>query len=107
MTVTKVVENGVQAKAAIEELETQGYHRDHIYIFAHYAKRSEDIAKELGAETVGMKEEGLMNTIKNLFSSQGDELRTKLQAVGLSAEQADLAEKELDQGRLVIVAHEQ
>ena len=43
MTVKKTVENAVQAKKEIEELVTQGYTHDDIYIFAHDKKRASHI----------------------------------------------------------------
>ncbi|GGG31044.1 general stress protein [Lysinibacillus alkalisoli] len=104
MAITRIVENGVQAKHAIEALEAQGYSREHIYIFAHYEKRSEDITKELHTEEVGLKEQGVVQAIKNIFTSRGDELRSQMQSVGLSESEAADAEEELDHGRLVIIA---
>jgi len=99
-----IVENSVQAKAEVEKLETQGFTRDEIYIFAHYKKRSDDISDALNTEVVGMEEQGFLDTMKNLVSSRGDELRSKMEAAGLSAEEASDAEEELDHGKLVIIA---
>ena len=105
MAVTRIVENGVQAKEIIDGLVTEGYTRDEIYIFAHYEKRSEDITKELHTESVGLKEQGMMEAIKNIFTSRGDELRSKMQSVGLTEQEAADAERELDKGRLVVIGH--
>ncbi|WP_224654502.1 general stress protein, partial [Escherichia coli] len=55
MVVKKIVENAVQAKKEIEQLETQGYTHDDIYIFAHDKKRTENITDALDTESVGMK----------------------------------------------------
>ena len=100
-----IVENSVQAKAEVEKLETQGFTRDEIYIFAHYKKRSEDISDALNTEVVGIEEQGFLDSMKNLISSRGDELRSKMEAAGLSAEEASDAEQELDHGKLVIIAN--
>lgn len=105
MAVTRIVENGVQAKKIIDGLVTEGYTRDEIYIFAHYEKRSEDITKELHTESVGLKEQGMVEAIKNIFTSRGDELRSKMQSVGLTEKEAADAEEELDKGRLVVIAN--
>ena len=104
MTVKVTVENVVQAKAQVETLETQGYSRDDIYIFAHSKKRGDDISNALHTEEVGMAEQGFIDSMKNMFSSRGDELRNKMEAAGLSAEEASDAEAELDKGKLVIIA---
>jgi len=142
MTVKLTVENAVQAKQEIEKLETQGYVRDNIHIFAHFKERADDIndaldtsevgMKEQGflnsmknlftsrgdelrnkmeandaldTSDVGMKEQGFLNSMKNLFTSRGDELRNKMEAAGISKQEAETAEKELDEGKLIIIAH--
>ncbi|MFD1928389.1 general stress protein [Sporosarcina siberiensis] len=104
MTVKLTVENVVQAKVEVERLETEGFTRDDIYIFAHYKKRSDDISDALDTEEVGMKEQGFVESMKNMFTSRGDELRSKMEAAGLSSEEAANAEEELDTGKLIIIA---
>ncbi|MFC5590600.1 general stress protein [Sporosarcina soli] len=104
MTVKLTVENAVQAKKEIEDLVTQGYTHDDIYIFAHDKKRGKDIADALDTEEVSMKEQGFLDSMKNMFSSRGDELRSKMEAAGLSKEEAARAESELDEGKLVLIA---
>lgn len=99
-----IVENAVQAKAEVEKLEMQGYSRDEIYIFAHYKQREKDISDALNTEEVGIKEQGFLDSMINLVSSRGDELRSKMEAAGLSAEEASDAENELDHGKLVVIA---
>ncbi|MER2260953.1 MAG: general stress protein [Psychrobacillus sp.] len=106
MTVKLTVENAVQAKQEIERLETQGYHKDHIHIFAHSKDRADDINDALDTSDVGMKEMGFLQSMKNMFTSRGDELRAKMSGAGLSTQEAEAAEKELDEGKLVIVAHD-
>ena len=105
MTLKMTVENALQAKKEIEKLETQGYTLDDIYIFAHDKKRTKDITKALDTEEVGVKEQGFLDSMKNMTSSRGDELRAKLAAVGLSDQEAEQYEEELDKGKLVIVAN--
>lgn len=104
MTVKLTVENAVQAKVEIEKLETQGYSRDDIYVFAHYKKRSDDITDALDTEKVGIKEQGFLDSMKNMFTSRGDELRSKMEVAGLTKDEAASAEEELDQGKLVLIA---
>ncbi|MFX3675146.1 MAG: general stress protein [Paenisporosarcina sp.] len=105
MTLKLTVENALQAKMEIEKLETQGFTHDDIYIFAHDKDRSKDITNALDTESVGMKEQGFLNSMKNMTSSRGDELRAKMAAVGLSTQEAEQYEKELDKGKLVLIAH--
>lgn len=100
-----IVENVIQAKEEVERLELQGYSRDNIYIFAHSEERGEDITEALNTEDVGMQEQGFIDSMKNMFSSRGDELRSKMGAAGLTEEQAANAESILDTGKLVIIAN--
>lgn len=104
MVVKTTVENVVQAKAEVERLVAEGYSHDEIYIFAHDEKRGKDITEALDTEKVGVAEQGLWSKMKNLVSSRGDELRSEMQAAGLSEDEAATAESELDLGKLVIIA---
>ncbi|WP_342515099.1 general stress protein [Sporosarcina sp. FSL K6-1522] len=104
MTIKKTVENAVQAKKEIEDLVTQGYTHDDIYLFAHDKKRGNHITDALDTETVSMKDQGFFQSMKNMFTSRGDELRSKMEVAGLSKAEAAIAEEELDQGKLIIVA---
>ncbi|MDJ0331263.1 general stress protein [Planococcus sp. S3-L1] len=105
MTVKMTVENALQAKSEIEKLEAQGYTHEDIYIFAHDKKRGKDISKALDTEEVGMKEQGFLDSMKNMTISRGDELRSKMAAAGLSDQEAEQYEEELDKGKLVIIAN--
>ncbi|ARD47212.1 general stress protein [Sporosarcina sp. P37] len=98
------LENAVQAKKKVEELVTQGYTHDDIYIFAHSEDREDKIADALDSEQVGMSEQGFLNAMKNMFTSRGDKLRSQMQAVGMTEAEAEEGESELDKGRLLLVA---
>ncbi|GKW46398.1 MULTISPECIES: general stress protein [unclassified Planococcus (in: firmicutes)] len=105
MTVKLTVENAVQAKSEIEKLQTQGFTHDDIYIFAHDKNREKDISKALDTESVGMKEQGFLDSMKNMTVSRGDELRAKMAAAGATEQEAADYEEELDKGKLVIIAN--
>ncbi|WP_313894257.1 general stress protein [Psychrobacillus sp.] len=106
MTIKLTVENAIQAKQEVESLEGKGYTRENIYIFAHFKERSNDINDALDTEKVGMRDQGFLESMKNIFASRGDELRNKMEAAGLTKEEAAAAESELDKGKLVIVANQ-
>ncbi|MGN1400913.1 MAG: general stress protein [Bacillus sp. (in: firmicutes)] len=99
-----VVENGVQAKEKIDVLAASGYTKDAIYIFAHDKDRSENLTEATETENIGMKEQGMMDSLGNMFRSRGDELRNKMQNLGLTEEEAAKYEEELDYGKVVLVA---
>lgn len=99
----EVVENGVQASNIINALENQGYKKENIYIFAHDKDRSEDLTNATETGNVSMKEQGLLDSVSNVFRKRGDELRSKMQSVGLTDVEAAKYEEVLDTGKLVIV----
>jgi hypothetical protein len=101
LIVKLTVENALQAKSEMERLESQGYDDDNIYIFAHDPKRQHDVADALDAEDA---DSGIMGKLKNLTTSRGDQLRSEMQKVGLTKEEAEQYEEELDKGKLVIIA---
>lgn len=105
LTIKMTVENALQAKTEIEKLATQGYEYDDIYIFAHDKKRQKDVTDALDTESVGMKEQGFLDSMKNMTSSRGDELRAKMEGAGLTKQEAEEYEEELDKGKLVIIAN--
>ncbi|MEW9108399.1 MAG: general stress protein [Cytobacillus gottheilii] len=99
----EVVENGVQATNTIDMLNNQGYSKEHIYIFAHDKDRSENLTDATDTGSVGIKEQGLFDSVGNVFKKRGDELRTKFESLGLTTTEAEQYEEVLDQGKLVIV----
>lgn len=100
----RVVENGLKVKETVQELNTMGYSGDNIYVLAHDDARTETLAKGTDASEIGMSEEGVMDSVANLFRSRGDELRSKIESMGLSTEEAAKYEKELDAGRVLVIA---
>lgn len=81
---TFVVENGVQDTQIIHELEGEGYSKDQIYLFAHDTTRSKHLSDHTDTRHIGLKEEGVIDKIANLFQSRGDNLRTRMTSLGLS-----------------------
>ncbi|KRG15882.1 general stress protein [Lederbergia galactosidilytica] len=100
----EVCENGVQANNIINQLTAQGFSHDDIYLFTHDDDRTKDLADAAEVETVGLQEEGLMDSVKNVFRKKGDELRSKFESVGLTQQEAEKYESILDKGQVVIVA---
>lgn len=104
MTKVHVIENGVQATEKINMLQSEGFTKEDIYLFAHDKNRSENLTDATDTADVGLSEQGLVSAVGNMFKSRGDELRSKFESVGLSTAEAEKYEKELDEGRLVLVA---
>lgn len=100
----KVVENGVQAVEAVKELQITGYLADQIFVLAHEKDRTDRIADTADAKEIGIKEEGVFDSLANLFRSRGDELRAKIVSMGFTEAEADFYESELDKGKVLVIA---
>ncbi|AZU64543.1 general stress protein [Neobacillus mesonae] len=107
MNTVRVVENGLEAKKVIEQFNLQGFTKDDIYLLAHDETRTEDLTDSLDIQDVGVKEEGFLDSVANVFRTRGDELRSKMESLGLSHAEAERFEEELDQGRVVVIASTQ
>jgi len=100
----RVVENGIQAKEVIEQFLNRGYTKDEVYLLTHDKNRSKDLTEALETNDVGVSEQGAFDLMANVFRSRGDELRSKIHSLGLSDVEAQQYERELDQGRVLVIA---
>jgi hypothetical protein len=105
-TNTKVytVHNIQEVRTKIEDIKQAGYDKDNIFVLTHDKKRTEQISERTDANEIGIAEEGFITAVGNLFRSSGDELRAKLRSMGVSNEHAETLEKEMDHGKIVILA---
>lgn len=71
---------------------------------AHSKDRSENLTNAMNTNDIGVAEQGIVNSIANVFRSRGDELRSKMESLGLSNLEAQRFEEELDRGRIVVIA---
>jgi hypothetical protein len=103
---TKVhtVNNILEANDTIMELERDGYKQENIFVLTHDKKRTDHIADNTDANKIGISEEGIMTAVSNIFRSTGDGLRAKMTAMGVAKDKAAHLEKELDNGKIVILA---
>lgn len=99
-----VVENGLQAKEKIDQLTITEFTKENIYLFAHDKDRSEHLTENTDTESVGLAELGLIDKVSNIFKSRGDELRKSFVNLGLTENEANQYEKELDKGKVVLIA---
>lgn len=100
----KIVSGGVEAAKTVDELRSAGYPSDDIYVLAHERDRTDQIADLTAAQEIGIKEEGILTSIANLFRSRGDELRAKIVSLGFTEAEAAFYEKELDLGKVLVIA---
>jgi Heat induced stress protein YflT. len=100
----KLVNNGSEAFEAVNDLHRQGYTEKEIYVLAHESDRTARLADAATANRIGIAEEGMFDTVANLFRSRGDALRSKIESMGFSAYEADVYESELDKGKVLVMA---
>ena len=104
MESVKIVENGVEARKEIAQFRMKGFTKDEIYLLAHDQNRSEHLTDALDISEIGVGEQGVFESIANVFRSRGNELRAKLESLGLSAAAAERCEEEMDHGKVIVVA---
>ncbi|CAM4450018.1 general stress protein [Paenibacillus tarimensis] len=100
----QVVDTQMAAMHAVRELNLRGYGQDDIYVLAHDSDRTEALNKAADTNEIDRSEEGVFNAMANLFRSRGDELRSKLESVGLNEQEAERYEQELDRGKVLVIA---
>jgi hypothetical protein len=74
----KLVNNGLEAFDVVNDLHRQGYTEKEIYVLAHERNRTDQLAGAAEANKVGIAEEGMFETIANLFRTRGDDLRNNM-----------------------------
>ncbi|WLV25603.1 general stress protein [Aciduricibacillus chroicocephali] len=87
----------------IQSLKDSSVDAENIYVISHDDDRTNRIAKNAGANTIGMKEMKMGSAISNVFKKKGDELRTKLKDIGFSQEDAENYEEKMDEGKVLLI----
>ncbi len=100
----KVVNDHTEAASAVTQFMQDGFVKDDIYVFAHDKDESEHLTDVTNTSNVGFKEQGLYESIGNVFKSREDELRSKLRGLGMDEPEAAEYEEQLDHGLLLVVA---
>ncbi|MFC5653219.1 general stress protein [Paenibacillus solisilvae] len=101
----QIVTTAMDALHTVRELNRQGYKQDDIYVLAHDSEQTKSLADASEASSIGVSEEGVFTSLANVFRSRGDEIRAKLQSIGLSDSEAERYEEELDRGRVLVITN--
>jgi len=104
VTNVHTVDNIQQAREQLDRYKTLGYDKDHLFVLTHDKDRNKRLAEATDAEEIGISEEGLDTAFANIFRSRGSELRAKLRSMGVSKEEAERLEEEMDRDRIVVIA---
>ncbi|TJY42142.1 general stress protein [Cohnella pontilimi] len=100
----KLVNNGLEAVDIVKDLHRQGYTDKEIYVLAHGKDRTDRLADATDASKIGISEEGMFDSIANLFRDRGDQLRHKIESMGFDTHEASMFEAELDRGKVLVMA---
>lgn len=92
-----------ELKKDVQSLVEKGVDNDDIYILAHDDERTDRLVKASGANKVGLKEIDFTTALENIFNKKGDELRNKLQEVGITKEHSQSLERDMDDGKLLLI----
>ena len=103
---TKVhtVNNVVEVKEQVYRFQMDGYVKDKIFVLTHDKDRTRRIVDNTDAEKIGIAEEGFGTAIANIFRSNGDELRAKMRSLGISEEDSQRLEREMDEDKILVIA---
>jgi hypothetical protein len=103
MPMTRIVENAEKALEEVEVLYQRGFGMEDIYVLAHNTEVTHKLAALANTKEIGVAEEGVMQSLANVVRSRGDELRSKLESLGVPEEEAVQVERQLDQGHVAII----
>lgn len=95
--------NDEEVVSAVDTLQGKGIKEDDMYVLTHDPDRTNRVADNADANTVGTTEAGLETRIKNVFRKRGDELRAQFQELGFSQSKSEELEEELDKGKVILV----
>ncbi|MFD2639197.1 general stress protein [Piscibacillus salipiscarius] len=87
----------------VQKLKDHGIDNSEVYILSHDDDRTERIASNAKANTIGFSEQDMKNFLNNMFNKKGDELRTKLQEMGFSKDEAEEYEEDMDEGKVLLI----
>ncbi|GAB6992145.1 YflT domain-containing protein [Paenibacillus pini] len=104
MTKVQTVNSAGDVRAQVNKFMSEGYNEDRIFVLAHDKDRTDRVAEQTNTEQIGMNEEGVGTAIANIFRSRGDELRAKMRSMGISEEEANRLEEEMDTNKIVVIA---
>lgn len=101
--VVKEFKDDTELMKEVKNLADKGVSRDELYVMSHDDDRTDRVADKVDANKVGVDEEGLNTSVKNIFRKKGDELRAQFKELGFSQAEADSYEEKLDHGTILLI----
>jgi hypothetical protein len=103
----KLFHNDETLSKSIGKLRKDGIRDDDIYVLNSDYGHARRNRKSTDANKIGVSEQGLGTSLKNIFRGKGDTLQTKMKEIGISADKAAELEEELDKGKTLLVVTNQ
>ncbi len=103
----KIFHDDEKLSESIGKIRKDGVRDEDIYVLSHDNDHEQRNRKSTDANKVGVSELGVGTTLKNVFRSKGDKLRTKMKEMGFDAEKAEDLEEELDKGKTLLIVTNQ
>ncbi|PRO65986.1 general stress protein [Alkalicoccus urumqiensis] len=95
--------NDEEVVDAVQGIKEKGVSEDDIYVLTHDSDRTDRVADNADANTLGVNDMNFGTAAKNIFRKKGDELRAKFEELGFSKDMANELEEKLDQGKVIVV----
>ncbi|MFD0962109.1 general stress protein [Paenibacillus chungangensis] len=93
-----------EVQEQVRSFAREGYPEERIFVLTHDKTRTKRLAERTDAEEIGLNEQGLGTAIANLFRSTGEELQAKMRSLGISVEEAERLEAEMEKDKIVVIA---
>lgn len=98
--------NETELMSVVNLLSSQGVSKENLYVLTHDSDRTNRLAEKTDASEIGLKEMGLGKAVEQIFRSEGDQLRMKMEELGLSEQEVERYERKLDQGKILLIVNE-
>ncbi|UCZ55145.1 general stress protein [Bacillus shivajii] len=95
--------NDEEVVQTVDTLKTKGVEENNIHVVSHDDERTNRVAQNANANTIGMDEQSFGTATKNVFRKKGDELRAKFDEIGFTEDKAQELEEKLDEGKVIVV----
>lgn len=98
-----VADDIANVKETVNLYNREGYLLDDIFVFAYDEKKSEEIIEQTDTNENSLEEEGIIDIMAFFHTKRDEELRDKMISLGLSEQEARQLEKELENGKYVVI----
>lgn len=103
MLETRIVHDMTSVEHEVREMVTGGCVNEHIYLFAEDEELTIRLASEAGVHPYRIPEKGMFESLLSKFTSNSDDRTEQMESLGLTKEMVDSLEREIKDGKIVLV----